>query len=148
MLDYIIQDFVKSRIRFGDHSIGGMVVCDSAEQARKLFEIFISKYNPTQKTIEEVPQYLKVAEQPTEYITYRNKHEKSLTASLILHHVGSKDERKEEVSDFKAGRIDLLFVYNMLLTGFDAKRLKKLYLGRVVKDHNLLQNTNTSKSSI
>ncbi|MDN3615867.1 type I restriction enzyme subunit R domain-containing protein [Vibrio gallaecicus] len=27
----------------------------------------------------------------------------------------------------------------MLLTGFDAKRLKKLYLGRVIKKHNLLQ---------
>ena len=27
----------------------------------------------------------------------------------------------------------------MLLTGFDAKRLKKLYIGRVIKDHNLLQ---------
>jgi type I restriction enzyme R subunit len=27
----------------------------------------------------------------------------------------------------------------MLLTGFDAKRLKKIYLGRVIKAHNLLQ---------
>ena len=27
----------------------------------------------------------------------------------------------------------------MLLTGFDAKRLKKLYIGRVIKSHNLLQ---------
>ena len=27
----------------------------------------------------------------------------------------------------------------MLLTGFDAPRLKKLYLGRVIKAHNLLQ---------
>ncbi len=27
----------------------------------------------------------------------------------------------------------------MLLTGFDAPRLKKLYLGRVLKSHNLLQ---------
>jgi type I restriction enzyme R subunit len=43
------------------------------------------------------------------------------------------------VDDFKEGKIDLLFVYNMLLTGFDAKRLKKLYIGRIVKDHNLLQ---------
>jgi Type I site-specific restriction-modification system, R (restriction) subunit and related helicases len=43
------------------------------------------------------------------------------------------------VEDFKAGKIDFLFVYNMLLTGFDAKRLKKLYLGRVLKAHNLLQ---------
>ena len=53
------------------------------------------------------------------------------SAALILHDVGSKDERKDWVEDFKAGKIDLLFVYNMLLTGFDAKRLKKLYLGRV-----------------
>ena len=28
---------------------------------------------------------------------------------------------------------------NMLLTGFDAARLKKLYLGRIIKAHNLLQ---------
>jgi type I restriction enzyme R subunit len=35
--------------------------------------------------------------------------------------------------------IDILFVYNMLLTGFDAPRLKKLYVGRVIKAHNLLQ---------
>lgn len=27
----------------------------------------------------------------------------------------------------------------MLLTGFDAQRLKKLYIGRVIKAHNLLQ---------
>ena len=27
----------------------------------------------------------------------------------------------------------------MLLTGFDAPRLKRLYVGRVIKDHNLLQ---------
>jgi len=27
----------------------------------------------------------------------------------------------------------------MLLTGFDAKRLKKLYIARIIKDHNLLQ---------
>ena len=30
-------------------------------------------------------------------------------------------------------------MFIILLTGFDAKRLKKLYLARVVKDHNLLQ---------
>jgi len=43
------------------------------------------------------------------------------------------------VADYKAGNIDFLFVYNMLLTGFDAKRLKKLYIGRKIKSHNLLQ---------
>lgn len=35
--------------------------------------------------------------------------------------------------------VDILIVYNMLLTGFDAPRLKRLYFGRKLKDHNLLQ---------
>ena len=139
MLDYIIQDFVKSRIRFADHTIGAMVVCDSSEQARKLFEIFISKYNPTQKVIEQVQPYLMAAEPAAEYGIYQKDQSKNLTASLILHDIGSKDDRKQEVDDFKDGKIDVLFVYNMLLTGFDAKRLKKLYIGRLIKDHNLLQ---------
>jgi type I restriction enzyme R subunit len=53
MLDYIVQDFVKSRIRFGDHTIGAMVVCDSADQARKLFEIFHQQIQPNSKNVEE-----------------------------------------------------------------------------------------------
>jgi len=140
MLDYIIQDFLKSRIRFGDHTIGGMVVCDSSDQAEKLFQIFIRKYNPAQKTISSVDvSNLKTAEPVIEYINYQKSQNKSLIASLILHDFGSKDDRKQEVDDFKDGKIDLIFVYNMLLTGFDAKRLKKLYIGRIIKDHNLLQ---------
>lgn len=139
MLDYIIQDFIKSRIRFGDHTIGAMVVCDSSEQARKLFEIFISKYKPTQTTIEEVQSYSMAAEPTLENGIYQQDQRRNLTASLILHDIGSKDDRKQEVEDFKDGKIDILFVYNMLLTGFDAKRLKKLYIGRLIKDHNLLQ---------
>jgi type I restriction enzyme R subunit len=137
MLDYIVEDFAKSRIRFGDNTIGGMVVCDSSDQARKLFEIFINKYNPNQKTIEGVAAFTSTLEPPDEAAKYLQHHQ--LTASLILHDVGSKDERKDEVEAFKDGKIDLLFVYNMLLTGFDAKRLKKLYIGRLIKDHNLLQ---------
>jgi len=139
MLDYIVQDFLKSRIRFGDHTIGAMVVCDSAAQARKLFEIFISKYNSVQKTIELVQPYSIAAEPDPLYVIYKKDQNRNLIASLILHDIGSKDDRKEEVDDFKDGNIDILFVYNMLLTGFDAKRLKKLYIGRLIKDHNLLQ---------
>ncbi|MCX6272662.1 MAG: DEAD/DEAH box helicase family protein [Bacteroidetes bacterium] len=139
MLEYIVQDFIKSRIRFADHTIGAMVVCDSADQAKRLFDIFISKYNPTQKVIEEVQPYLMAAEPTAEYYSYQQELKKNLTASLILHDVGNKDARKDEIEDFKDGKIDILFVYNMLLTGFDAKRLKKLYIGRLIKDHNLLQ---------
>ena len=119
MLGYIISDFEKSRGALNDGTIGGMVICDSAEQARKMFDVFNDVY---------ASQLI----QP--------KHDNKVRSSaLILHDVGSKEERKVWVEDFKAGKIDLLFVYNMLLTGFDAKRLKKLYLGRVVRDHNLLQ---------
>lgn len=140
MLDYIVRDFVNSRKKFDDYTIGGMVVCDSSEQARKLYEIFINKYNPGQKTVEEVNRsYKAISEPPAEYVTYQKETGDSFTASLILHDVGSKADRKDEVEKFKAGQIDLLFVYNMLLTGFDAKRLKKLYIARLVRDFNLLQ---------
>src|SRR5690606_30149893 len=44
MLDYIVNDFEKSRLTFSDASIGGMVVCDSSDQAMKMFEIFNQKY--------------------------------------------------------------------------------------------------------
>jgi type I restriction enzyme R subunit len=140
MLDYIVRDFVNSRTKFQDETIGGMVVCDSSEQARKLFEIFVNKYNPSQKTVEPVDMnYRKISEPPAEYGKYQQETGKSFTAALILHDVGSKDERKDEVEDFKAGKIDFLFVYNMLLTGFDSRRLKKLYIARLLRDHNLLQ---------
>lgn len=140
MLDYIVQDFVNSRIRLGDQTIGGMVVCDSAEQARKLFEMFTRNYNPDQATVTDHPiEYLKAAEPVIEISEYQKNRKCKLTASLILHDVGTKDDRKNDVEEFKTGNIDLLFVFGMLLTGFDAKRLKKLYLGRLIKDHNLLQ---------
>lgn len=58
---------------------------------------------------------------------------------LILHDVDDKETRRGYQDDFKKGKIDILVVYNMLLTGFDAPRLKKQYLGRIIKDHNLLQ---------
>lgn len=138
MLDYIVEDFVKSRTKFGDQTIGGMVVCDSSNQAKKLYEIFVNKYNLAQKTA-EIEDYAPAMEPAAAYINFQKEYHKNLTASLILHDIGSKDDRKEEVAGFKAGNIDLLFVYNMLLTGFDAKRLKKLYIGRIIKDHNLLQ---------
>ena len=63
-----------------------------------------------------------------------------LTAALILHNEGDKLERKAYIEDFKkTENIDVLIVNQMLLTGFDAPRLKKLYLGRVLDGHDLLQ---------
>ncbi len=116
LLEFIVEDMRKSRIRHNDSSIGGMVVCSSSEQAKMFFEIFRDKYQ----------------DKPTD------KNEVK-TAALILHDIDDKEIRKGYIDDFKEGKIDLLFVYNMLLTGFDAPRLKKLYLDREIKEHNLLQ---------
>ena len=61
------------------------------------------------------------------------------THALVLHDEGTKQDRKSDQEEFKKGNIDILVVYNMLLTGFDAPRLKKQYLARMIKAHNLLQ---------
>lgn len=121
MLDYIVKNFEESRIAKDDFSIGAMAICDSAEQARAMARIFEEKYAS-----------------PLPDGADKSRH-KVNTCALILHDVGTKSERKETVESFKVGKIDILFVYNMLLTGFDAERLKKLYLGRIIKAHNLLQ---------
>lgn len=106
LVEYIVEDFRKTRIALNDDTVGGMIVCDSSDQAKVVFE----KMQST-----------------------------GFSSALILHDVDDKETRQQHVTDFKKGTIDFLIVYNMLLTGFDAPRLKKLYLGRVIKDHNLLQ---------
>lgn len=112
LLDYILNDFKESKILYGDDTIGGVIVTDSSEQARELYKLFQEKIK---------------------------NNETQFTASLILSDEDDKDTRNNEVRAFKEGKTDFLIVYNMLLTGFNAPRLKKLYLGRVIKAHNLLQ---------
>lgn len=133
MLDYIVTDFEKSRNALNDDSIGGMVICDSADQAKEIFDQFNQYYAEKAILPDKIENF--------DFSDRQNqKKESSIkSAAIILHDIGTKDERKEWVEDFKAGKIDFLFVYNMLLTGFDAKRLKKLYLGRIIRKHNLLQ---------
>lgn len=139
MLEYILDDFLQARIIHGDDSIGGMVICDSAEQAREMHRQFQRFMTPdTGHTVAEPAndgeyRLPRVAEDRPHYAQH------PLTAALILHDEGDTQSRDEQVKAYKRGGIDLLFVYNMLLTGFDAPRLKKLYFGRVIKDHNLLQ---------
>ena len=107
LVEYIVDDFLRSRIALNDSSIGAMIVCDSSEQAKIVHD-----------QLNSYPDVSHV---------------------LILHDVDDKETRREYQEDFKKGKIDILVVYNMLLTGFDAPRLKKQYLGRVIREHNLLQ---------
>lgn len=135
MLKYIVEDFEKARTTMDDSTIGGMVICDSSEQAEKLNEIFQYKYANKVDEI-ELPM---AAEPELSYKKDKKKKFKPNTASIILFDIGTKEDREKLIDAFKDGKTDLLFVYNMLLTGFDAPRLKKLYLGRLIKKHNLLQ---------
>lgn len=140
MLDYIVADFEKSRGALNDATIGGMVICDSSKQAKQMFNIFNAIYAEKPVLAAKTNAVLKAAESPAaSYVKSVKQEQKTKKAALILHDIGTKEERKNWVEDFKAGKIDLLFVYNMLLTGFDAPRLKKIYLGRVIRKHNLLQ---------
>jgi len=140
MLAYIVEDFEKSRRTLNDASIGGMVVCDSADQAREMYARFQETYALDKPVDAAAPEPRSIAAEPAEAFAIKRADPHSVReAQLILHDVGTKEDRDNWVRDFKDGKIDFLFVYNMLLTGFDAKRLKKLYLGRVIKRHNLLQ---------
>lgn len=140
LVDYIVTDFKKSRVLYNDQSIGGMIVCDTSDQAKMIFEE-IQKYNEgleVQQDINKEPETeYNIAAEPR--VNYLKPEYAPISAALILHDVDTKEIRKEHQTSFNQGDIDLLIVYNMLLTGFDAKRLKKMYLTRVVKDHNLLQ---------
>lgn len=134
MLDYIVKDMEQARISMNDYSIGGMVVCDSADQAKMMYEIFQHTYAEQKDTELDL-----AAEEPESYGKKKRQNSKVSKAQVILHDIGTKQDRRDWVSDFKVGKLDVLFVFNMLLTGFDAKRLKKLYIGRKIKSHNLLQ---------
>ena len=119
LLRYIISDLKRFRQIQGDDTLGGMIICETSEQARRLFAYFDEIQAELNKDA-SVKSHLK--------------------AGLILHDSDDKDTRENIVTDFKDNmKIDILIVFNMLLTGFDAPRLKRLYFGRKLKDHNLLQ---------
>lgn len=118
LLDYIIHDMRRSRVYFDAPAMAGMIVCETNEQARNLFRLFQERFRPANL-------------QPGE---------KPMRAQLILHDEDDKATRKSHITEYKKNEtIDFLIVNAMLLTGFDAARLKKLYLCRKLKDHNLLQ---------
>lgn len=136
---YIIKDLKEFRKTQGDDTLGGMVICETSEQARRLYDVFQEewqKYLPKPIKIQLADGSCVVGEPMADYKT-KNR---PLKAGIILHDTDDKETRKQIVKDFKKNMtIDILIVFNMLLTGFDAPRLKRLYFGRKLRDHNLLQ---------
>ena len=136
---YIMMDLKEFRKIQGDDTLGGMVICETSEQARRLYDVFQEewqKYQPKPIKIKLSDGSYVVGEPEVDY----NSKYRPLKAGIILHDTDDKETRKQIVKDFKKNMtVDILIVFNMLLTGFDAPRLKRLYFGRKLKDHNLLQ---------
>ena len=113
---YIVDDFdIFRREVLKDMSLGSMIVTSSSDQARAIQAWF--------------------------------KENSSLKTALILH---DEDYNKNNQEEFRGRKnkdnpnlleseLEGVVVYNMLLTGFDAPRLKRLYLLRRIKEHSLLQ---------
>ncbi|RVY11196.1 type I restriction endonuclease [Helicobacter pylori] len=118
MLFYIIRDLLNFRRVNNDENLKAMVICFSSAQAR-LANLFFNEVQ--EKVLQENPN-----------LRILNK----LQSSLILH---DEQEVKEKIYSFKHEDTDIVFVFNMLLTGFDLPNLKRLYIHRELKDHNLLQ---------
>ena len=108
---YIEKDFKNFRLINGDLSIGGMIVCRSNLQARKLHDWFGKNSQVT-----------------TGLVLTDNGDPQQAEAN------------KNNQNDFKyEGRPDILIVQYMLTTGYDVSRLKKMYLLRGPHAQGLLQ---------
>ncbi|RVY22294.1 type I restriction endonuclease subunit R [Helicobacter pylori] len=118
MLYYIIRDLLNFRRVNNDENLKAMVICFSSAQAKLANSLF----NEVQEKVLQENPNLRIL--------------KKLQSSLILH---DEQEVKEKIHSFKHEDTDIVFVFNMLLTGFDLPNLKHLYIHRELKDHNLLQ---------
>ena len=113
LIEFVTRDLKRFRIEQADQSVAGMLVCETNKQARKVKKCFDE---------------------------FQLQQPQPLRAELILHDEGEAEERKAITENFKdTTDIDILIVNQMLLTGFDAHRLKRLYLTRKMKGHDLLQ---------
>lgn len=108
---FIETDFLNFRLVNADSTIGGMIVCSSNPQARKVKEWF-------------------------------DKNVSTLETGLVISDEDAprSDINKETQKAFrKTLKPDILIVHQMLTTGYDVPRLKKMYLLRNAKEHTLLQ---------
>ncbi len=106
---FIEKDFSYFRLTNGDDTIGGMVVCSSNPQAKKIKRWFDNS--------------------------------SKLTAGLVIsdEEISSSLNKQTQISFKETLQPDILIVHQMLTTGYDVNRLKKMYLLRNAREHTLLQ---------
>ena len=106
---FIEKDFRYFRLTNGDDTIGGMIVCSSNPQAKKIKRWF--------------------------------DEQSDLTAGLVIsdEEIPASVNKQTQISFKETLQPDILVVHQMLTTGYDVNRLKKMYLLRNAKEHTLLQ---------
>ena len=104
LLRYIITDIKQFRQIQGDKTLGGMVICETSEQARKLFAFF-----------DEIQGELNSA----------TSLKSNFKVGLILHDSDDKETRKQVVKDFKKNMKFQESQTQMLLPNFREEILKK-----------------------
>lgn len=61
LLDYVVDDLRKFRIAQNDKTLGGMVVCNSKEQAKMMYQLFLDKYtykDEVERTFEDGEEFV------------------------------------------------------------------------------------------
>lgn len=106
---FIEKDFRYFRLTNSDETIGGMIVCSSNPQAKKIKRWF--------------------------------DEQSDLTAGLVISDeaIPSSVNKQTQIAFKETLQPDILVVHQMLTTGYDVNRLKKMYLLRNAKEHTLLQ---------
>lgn len=108
---FIESDFINFRLQNSDNTIGGMIVCRSNPQAKKMYEWFENN--------SKIKAGLVISDND------------NAAQSLI---------NKNNQINFRESLVpDILIVNFMLTTGYDVKRLKKMYLLRGPHAQSLLQ---------
>ena len=111
-IDDDYQEFIK--IQKNDNSLGFMIVTTGSEQARKIQKWF--EKNSSLRTC-----------------LVLDKEEDNIGKQKAFKGIKNKETGKLE------SPYDGMIVFQMCITGFDAPRLKRLYLLRTINEHSLLQ---------
>lgn len=106
---FVEKDFTNFRLINADDTIGGMIVCSSNPQAKKIKAWF--------------------------------DNHSDLAAGLVIsdESIPTAVNRNTQIAFKETLQPDVLIVHQMLTTGYDVRRLKKMYLLRNSKEHTLLQ---------
>ena len=106
---FIEKDFTYFRLTNSDDTIGGMIVCASNPQAKKIKRWFDER--------------------------------SELQVGLVIsdEEIPTAVNKSTQIAFKETLKPDILVVHQMLTTGYDVNRLKKMYLLRNAKEHTLLQ---------